>query len=94
MLNLDKYQDEIKAIIKDLKADEYTIHLIPDQIVNDGKWMDIIDVVILHKVTGKQDSYMFRGQPKELKQFLHLAVKNFEKQIVKDILDNKPSNSL
>ena len=94
MLNLDKYKDEIKKIISDLKADDYTILLVPDEIINNDKVVEVINVHILHPATKKENHYLFRESPLKLKSFLDQCVRDFESKIFEELKNAKPINSL
>jgi len=94
MLNLDKYKDEIQSIIADLKADEYTIHLVPDQIMNNDKMVDVINVYIVHGATKKEGHYLFRQESTKLKKFLNDCVRDFERSIYEELKNAKPEKSL
>ena len=95
MLNLDKYKNEIKDIISELKVDDYLIEFVPGEVMNNDKMVDVIYVLIEHKGSKKRSDYLYRTG-NNLKQFLKDAVNDFEKKIVKDVLENKNSllNSL
>jgi hypothetical protein len=94
MLNLDKYKSEIESIISSLNAKDYTIELVPGAITNDGKLVDVIQVLIEHTATKKTADYLYRHGYHDLKQFLQMCVADFEKQIVKDVLNQKDKKSL
>jgi hypothetical protein len=94
MLNLDKYSGELKKIISDLKADEYRINIVPNEILNNNKPVDVIDIFIEHIPTKKTDHYLFRQSPIYLKEFLNDCLRAFEKRIYDEIKNSVPTNSL
>lgn len=94
MMNLDKYKDELKGIISSLNADDFKIELVPGQILNNDKPVDVIQVLIEHPATKKKGDYMYRHGYHSLKPFLQSCVEDFQKKIVKDVLNNNQSNSL
>lgn len=89
MLTLDKYKTELEEIFKGLNTEEYLIELIPGVINNNYQPQEVIHVLIEHKATKKTENYLFR-YGSDLKQFLTAAVNDFEKKIVKEIM-NPPS---
>ncbi len=94
MLNLDKYQTEIKDILKSINVNDYKIDLVPGQILNNDKPVDVIQVLIEHTASKKTADYMYRHGHHSLKPFLQSCVADFEKRIVSDVLNKKQSNSL